>query len=79
MSPTYRYHSITYILWCQLLAGLLINYALPALMGEVMGGWLLKREDNTPIVTGLTASTLARLIGLFTAAIGSILLWGVVI
>jgi uncharacterized protein (TIRG00374 family) len=56
-------------------AGLLINYALPGPMGEIMGGWLLKREDNTPIVTGLTASTLARLIGLFTAAIGSILLW----
>ena len=56
-------------------AGLLINYALPGPMGEVMGGWLLKREDNTPIVTGLTASTLARLIGLFTAAVGSILLW----
>lgn len=57
-------------------AGLLINYALPGPMGEIMGGWLLKREDNTPIITGLTASTLARLIGLFTAAIGSILLWG---
>ena len=51
-------------------AGLLINYALPGPMGEVMGGWLLKREDNTPIVIGLTASTLARLIGLFTAAMG---------
>ena len=56
-------------------AGLLINYALPGPMGEIMGGWLLKREDNTPIVTGLTASTLARLIGLFTAAIGSVILW----
>ncbi len=56
-------------------AGLLINYALPGPMGELMGGWLLKREDNTPIVTGLTASTLARLIGLFTAAIGSVILW----
>lgn len=56
-------------------AGLLINYALPGPMGEIMGGWLLKREDNTPIITGLTASTLARLIGLFTAAIGSIMLW----
>jgi len=56
-------------------AGLLINYALPGPMGEIMGGWLLKREDNTPIVEGLTASTLARLIGLFTAAIGSVGLW----
>lgn len=56
-------------------AGLLINYALPGPMGEIMGGWLLKREDNTPIITGLTASTLARLIGLFTAAIGSVMLW----
>ena len=56
-------------------AGLLINYALPGPMGEIMGGWLLKREDNTPIVTGLTASTLGLLIGLFTAAIGSVILW----
>ena len=56
-------------------AGLLINYALPGPMGEIMGGWLLKREDNTPIVAGLTASTLARLIGLFTAVSGSVLLW----
>ena len=56
-------------------AGLLINYALPGPMGEIMGGWLLKREDGTPIITGLTASTLARLIGLFTAAIGSVILW----
>jgi uncharacterized protein (TIRG00374 family) len=56
-------------------AGLLINYALPGPMGEFMGGWLLKREDNTPIVEGLTASTLARLMGLFTAAIGSVGLW----
>lgn len=56
-------------------AGLLINYALPGPMGEIMGGWLLKREDNTAIITGLTASTLARLIGLFTAAIGSVVLW----
>ena len=56
-------------------AGLLINYALPGPMGEFMGGWLLKREDNTPIVEGLTASTLARLMGLFTAAIGSVVLW----
>ena len=57
-------------------AGLLINYALPGPMGEVMGGWLLKREDNTPIVEGLTASTLARLLGLFVAAVGSVILWG---
>ena len=56
-------------------AGLLINYALPGPMGELMGGWLLKREDNTPIVEGLTASTLARLLGLFTAAAGSVILW----
>lgn len=56
-------------------AGLLINYALPGPMGEFMGGWLLKREDNTPIVEGLTASTLARLLGLFTAAVGSVILW----
>lgn len=56
-------------------AGLLINYALPGPMGEIMGGWLLKREDGTDIIVGLTASALARLLGLFTAAVGSIVLW----
>lgn len=55
--------------------GLLINYALPGPMGEIMGGWLLKREDQTPIVLGLTANTLGRLIGLFTAAVGAVSLW----
>ena len=55
--------------------GLLINYALPGPMGEIMGGWLLKREDGTPILEGLTASTIARLLGLLVAACGAVALW----
>lgn len=56
-------------------SGLLINYALPGPMGEVMGAWLLQKEDKTPLSTGLTSSMLARLIGLLTAAIGTVCLW----
>lgn len=56
-------------------SGLLINYALPGPMGEVMGAWLLQKEDHTPLSTGLTSSMLARLIGLLTAAIGTVCLW----
>ena len=56
-------------------SGLLINYALPGPMGEVMGAWLLQKEDQTPLSTGLTSSMLARLIGLLTAAIGTVCLW----
>ena len=56
-------------------SGLLINYALPGPMGELTGAWLLKREDETPMSEGLTTTAVARLLGLFTAAIGAILLW----
>ena len=60
-------------------SGLLINYALPGPMGEVMGAWLLNKEDHTPISSGITSSMLARLIGLLTAAIGTVCLWPFVV
>ena len=59
-------------------SGLLVNYALPGPMGEIMGAWLLEKEDQTPLSIGITSSMLARLIGLLTAALGAIGLWSFV-
>ena len=67
MAVLLGYHNITYFLAPSLSAGLLISYTLQVLWER---SWVdgSKREDNTPIVP-LYSSTLARLIGLFTAAV----------
>lgn len=54
---------------------LLLNYALPGPFGELVAGWMLKRRYGTPIAVGLMTGGVARLLGLLTAAIGTLIFW----
>lgn len=54
---------------------LLLNYAIPGPFGELVAGWMLKRRYGTSIAAGLTAGGVARLLGLLTAALGTLGLW----
>lgn len=58
-----------------LLAGLLLNYALPGPAGELGAGWLAQRRYQVSLSVALAASVTARAIGLSTAALMGGLIW----
>ncbi|HCH66190.1 MAG: hypothetical protein CL927_03795 [Deltaproteobacteria bacterium] len=58
-----------------ILAGLLLNYALPGPMGELGAAWFASRRYKVGLAEALTSGVTARLIGLGTAALLGALFW----
>ena len=58
-----------------ILAGLLLNYALPGPMGELGAAWFASRRYKVGLAEALTSGVTARLIGLATAALLGVLFW----
>lgn len=54
---------------------LLLNYAVPGPFGELVAAWMLKKRYGIPITIGITTGGVARLLGLLTAALGTIIFW----
>jgi uncharacterized membrane protein YbhN (UPF0104 family) len=54
---------------------LLLNYAVPGPFGELVAAWVLRKRHRTSIAIGLTTGGVARLLGLLTAAFGTLVLW----
>lgn len=52
-----------------LLAGLLLNYALPGPMGELAAAWFANRRYGVGLADSLASGVAARLVGLITAAV----------
>jgi len=58
-----------------ILAGLLLNYALPGPMGELGAAWFVSRRYGVPVAEALTSGVTARVIGLATAALLGAFFW----
>ena len=58
-----------------LCSALLLNYAIPGPFGEIAAAWFVHKRYTISIPVALTTATVARLIGLGTAALGAITLW----
>ena len=58
-----------------ILAGLLLNYALPGPVGEVGAAWFASRRYDLTVAEALTSGVTARVIGLATAALMGALFW----
>jgi uncharacterized membrane protein YbhN (UPF0104 family) len=58
-----------------LCSALLLNYAIPGPFGEVAAAWFVHRRYSISMVDALVSGTAARLLGLATAALGTIVLW----
>ena len=58
-----------------ILAGLLLNYALPGPVGELGAAWFVSRRYKIPIAEALTSGVTARMIGLATAALLGAIFW----
>ena len=60
-----------------ILAGLLLNYALPGPMGELGAAWFAHRRYRVPLADALATGVTARIIGLATAALLAAVVWTV--
>lgn|GEM_PF-817937 len=58
-----------------ILAGLLLNYALPGPMGELGAAWFVSRRYKVSVSEALTSGVTARAIGLATAALLGAFFW----
>ena len=58
-----------------LLAGLLLNYALPGPMGDIAAAWFANRRYGVPLADSLASGVAARLLGLITAALLALGVW----
>lgn len=58
-----------------LLAGLLLNYALPGPMGDLAASWFAHRRYGVPLADSLASGIVARLLGLITAALLALGVW----
>ncbi len=58
-----------------ILAGLLLNYALPGPMGELGAAWFASRRYKVDLAEALTSGVTARVIGLATAAVLGAFFW----
>ncbi len=58
-----------------ILAGLLLNYALPGPMGELGAAWFVSRRYNVGLAEALTSGVTARVIGLASAALLGAFFW----
>lgn len=58
-----------------ILAGLLLNYALPGPVGELGAAWFVSRRYPISIAEALTSGVTARVIGLATAALLGAFFW----
>ena len=52
-------------------AGLLLNYAIPGPFGEVVGSYFVSKKYEIPMARSLAAMLIARVLGLFTSAVGA--------
>ena len=52
-------------------AGLLLNYAIPGPFGEVVGSYFVSKKYEIPMARSLAAMLFARVLGLFTSAVGA--------
>lgn len=68
----------TWFVTASVTGGLLINYAIPGPAGEFVCAWLVAKKYNISMTDGITTSTFSRLLGLFVAGLGGVLLWGMV-
>ena len=59
-----------------LCSALLLNYAIPGPFGELAAAWFIHKRYSISVVKALVAGTAARLIGLASAALGVLVLWG---
>lgn len=57
---------------------LLLNYSVPGPFGEFVAAWMLEKCHGIPITIGLTTGAVARLLGLLTAALGTLIFWSIV-
>jgi hypothetical protein len=60
-----------------ILAGLLLNYALPGPMGELGAGWFAHKRYRVPLADALATGVTARIIGLATAALLAAVVWAI--
>ncbi len=60
-----------------ILAGLLLNYALPGPMGELGAAWFAHRRYRVPLADALATGVTARVIGLATAALLAAVVWAI--
>lgn len=58
-----------------LLAGLLLNYAVPGPVGEVGAAWLAHRRYGVPLLDSVASGAASRVVGLATAALLALLTW----
>lgn len=58
-----------------ILAGLLLNYAVPGPFGELGAAWFAHRRYGVPLGGSLASGVTARLVGLATAALTAALIW----
>lgn len=58
-----------------LLAGLLLNYALPGPVGDLAASWFAHRRYKVPLAASLASGIVARLLGLITAALLALGVW----
>ena len=56
-------------------AGLLLNYAVPGPFGEIGAAWFASRRYKVPMADALASGVGARLLGLASAAVMSLLVW----
>lgn len=54
-------------------AGLLLNYAIPGPFGEIVGSYFVSKKYDVPMARSLAAMLIARVLGLFTSAVGAFL------
>lgn len=59
-----------------LCSALLLNYAIPGPFGELAAAWFVHKRYSISMIQALVTGTAARLIGLATAALGVLILWG---
>ena len=58
-----------------ILAGLLLNYAVPGPFGELGAAWFAHRRYEVPLGGALASGVTARLVGLATAAVLAAVIW----
>jgi len=59
-----------------ILAGLLLNYAVPGPFGELGAAWFAHRRYGVPLGGSLASGVTARLVGLATSALLAAVIWG---
>lgn len=64
-------------LTAMVLAGLMLNYAVPGPVGEVSAAWLAHRRYGVPLLDSVASGAAARVVGLATSALLALGVWAV--